>query len=228
MAFLFWKRFKTISDLRTADLKLKKVRRSDVKIAIIDDEPIEIMDILKSHKFNIDLIPKIESINILGEYDIIICDIHGVGEAFSKEFQGAYLVKEIYKQYPFKIIISYTGITYDARYNEYLKHAEFSLKKDVSSEDFVEKLDAAISLIQDPVHRWNKIKNYLVENDVPTYEIALIEDDFVRRLLSNQDFNDFPKKKVSIRFSNRACVCLTKRRTIAHLCRLSALRWRIG
>ena len=196
MAFLFWKRFKTISDLRTADLKLKKVRRSDVKIAIIDDEPIEIMDILKSHKFNIDLIPKIESINILGEYDIIICDIHGVGEAFSKEFQGAYLVKEIYKQYPFKIIISYTGITYDARYNEYLKHAEFSLKKDVSSEDFVEKLDAAISLIQDPVHRWNKIKNYLVENDVPTYEIALIEDDFVRRLLSNQDFNDFPKKKI--------------------------------
>ena len=196
MAFLFWKRFKTISDLRTADLKLKKVRRSDVKIAIINDEPIEIMDILKSHKFNIDLIPKIESINILGEYDIIICDIHGVGEAFSKEFQGAYLVKEIYKQYPFKIIISYTGITYDARYNEYLKHAEFSLKKDVSSEDFVEKLDAAISLIQDPVHRWNKIKNYLVENDVPTYEIALIEDDFVRRLLSNQDFNDFPKKKI--------------------------------
>ena len=196
MAFLFWKRFKTISDLRTADLKLKKVRRSDVKIAIIDDEPIEIMDKLKSHKFNIDLIPKIESINILGEYDIIICDIHGVGEAFSKEFQGAYLVKEIYKQYPFKIIISYTGITYDARYNEYLKHAEFSLKKDVSSEDFVEKLDAAISLIQDPVHRWNKIKNYLVENDVPTYEIALIEDDFVRRLLSNQDFNDFPKKKI--------------------------------
>ena len=196
MAFLFWKRFKTISDLRTADLKLKKVRRSDVKIAIIDDEPIEIMDILKSHKFNIDLIPKIESINILGEYDIIICDIHGVGEAFSKEFQGSYLVKEIYKQYPFKIIISYTGITYDARYNEYLKHAEFSLKKDVSSEDFVEKLDAAISLIQDPVHRWNKIKNYLVENDVPTYEIALIEDDFVRRLLSNQDFNDFPKKKI--------------------------------
>ena len=196
MAFLFWKRFKTISDLRTADLKLKKVRRSDVKIAIIDDEPIEIMEILKSHKFNIDLIPKIESINILGEYDIIICDIHGVGEAFSKEFQGAYLVKEIYKQYPFKIIISYTGITYDARYNEYLKHAEFSLKKDVSSEDFVEKLDAAISLIQDPVHRWNKIKNYLVENDVPTYEIALIEDDFVRRLLSNQDFNDFPKKKI--------------------------------
>ena len=196
MAFLFWKRFKTISDLRTADLKLKKVRRSDVKIAIIDDVPIEIMDILKSHKFNIDLIPKIESINILGEYDIIICDIHGVGEAFSKEFQGAYLVKEIYKQYPFKIIISYTGITYDARYNEYLKHAEFSLKKDVSSEDFVEKLDAAISLIQDPVHRWNKIKNYLVENDVPTYEIALIEDDFVRRLLSNQDFNDFPKKKI--------------------------------
>ena len=196
MAFLFWKRFKTISYLRTADLKLKKVRRSDVKIAIIDDEPIEIMDILKSHKFNIDLIPKIESINILGEYDIIICDIHGVGEAFSKEFQGAYLVKEIYKQYPFKIIISYTGITYDARYNEYLKHAEFSLKKDVSSEDFVEKLDAAISLIQDPVHRWNKIKNYLVENDVPTYEIALIEDDFVRRLLSNQDFNDFPKKKI--------------------------------
>ena len=68
MAFLFWKRFKTISDLRTADLKLKKVRRSDVKIAIIDDEPIEIMDILKSHKFNIDLIPKIESINISGEY----------------------------------------------------------------------------------------------------------------------------------------------------------------
>lgn len=189
-------RLRSISDLKTADLLLKKFDRSDVKIAIIDDEPIEIMDILRNHKFNIDVLKNITSINILQGYDIIICDIHGVGEAFSKEFQGAYLVKEIYKQYPFKIIITYTGISYDARYNEYIQHADFSLKKDVSSEEFVEKLDNAISKIQDPIHRWIKVKNYLNEKGLSTSEIALIEDDFVRRILKKKSFDDFPKKKI--------------------------------
>lgn len=56
-------------------------------------------------------------------------------------FQGAYLVKEIYKRYPFKIIIAYTGSRYDPRYNEYLKYAEYNIIKDASSEEWVEKLD---------------------------------------------------------------------------------------
>ena len=46
-----------------------------------------------------------------------------------KIFQGAYLVKEIYKRYPFKIIIAYTGSRYDPRYNEYLNMQNIILLK---------------------------------------------------------------------------------------------------
>lgn len=196
MTFFSIGKLKTVDDLRTVDLKLKEVKRSDIKIAIIDDEPFEMMEIIKRHGFIIDQILDTNNLNILAAYDIIICDINGVGKDLSREFQGAWLIKEIYKLYPFKIIILYTGISYDARYSEYLKRTEYSIKKDVSSEAFVEKLDAAIDKLTDPIDHWKKLKNYLFEHDIPTFDVAMIEDDFVNRLLQHKNFDNFPKSKI--------------------------------
>lgn len=66
--------------------------------------------------------------------------------------------------------------------------------------------------------------NYVISIDFDKEHIEY-GDKIIAESKTTQNFSP---KKVSIRFSNRACVCLTKRRTIAHLCRLSALRWRIG
>jgi len=130
-------------------------------------------------------------------YDIILCDIQGVGTKFNEVFQGAYLVKEIYKRYPFKIIIAYTGSRYDPRYNEYLKYAEYNIIKDASSEEWVEKLDSALELASNPEHRWNRVRRYLLNKGVPLFELTLLEDDFVCRFLENKSFDDFPNNKIA-------------------------------
>ena len=57
------------------------------------------IDILQRHKFDIDKFDDIENIESLNAYDIILCDIQGVGTKFNTSYQGAYLVKEIYKRY---------------------------------------------------------------------------------------------------------------------------------
>ena len=153
---------KNITDLRSAISKRKQLEQKDVKIAVIDNESFPMIDILQRHKFDIDKFDDIENIESLNAYDIILCDIQGVGTKFNTSYQGAYLVKEIYKRYPFKIIIAYTGSRYEPRYNEFLKYAEYNIPKDASSEEWVEKLDSALELASDPEHRWNRVRRYLL------------------------------------------------------------------
>lgn len=199
MKFKFIGELKNISALNTPALKLKQLKRSDVKIAIIDDEPFEKLELLKQHEFNVVKFDDVDVIDTLQVYDIILCDIKGVGKKFNSTYQGAYLMKEIYKKYPFKTIIAYTGIRYDARFNEYLKVADFSVKKDVSSEEWVEKLDKAVELINNPQYKWERIKRYLLEKEVPLFDLALLEDEYVDRILNNKSFHDFPSNRVKKR-----------------------------
>ena len=186
---------KKISELHTPNRAMNKLKREDVKMVLIDDEQFPYLDLLKQHKFNIDTLNDVTSLTTLEAYDVILCDLNGVGTKFSEKFQGAYLVKEIYKRYPFKIIISYTGISFDARYNEYLKYADFSVKKDVESEVWVEKLDMAIDMLSNIEKRWERVRNFLLDNNVSLYDTMLLEDNLVNSVEEGQK-NTFPSRKL--------------------------------
>lgn len=194
--FLYIGTPKKISDLQTPGQAIGKLKREDVKLAIIDDEEFPYLDLLRQHKFNIDTYKDIDNLASLNVYDIILCDVSGVGKKFSEKYQGAYLVKEIYKLYPFKIILSYTGISFDARYNEYLKYADFSLKKDIDSEEWVDKLDVAIDLVSNVEKRWNRIRDYLLADNVSLLDVLLLEDDFVRKIQRGKT-KKFPSAKLT-------------------------------
>ena len=172
-----------ISELQTPNRAISKMKREDVKMVVIDDEEFPYHDMLtRQHKFNIETLKEIDYLTTLEPYDVILCDVDGVGKKFSEQYQGAYLVKEIYKRYPFKIIISYTGISFDARYNEYLKYADFSVKKDVESEKWVEKLDLAIEMVSNNEKRWDRVRDYLLDNNVSLYDVMMLEDNLVRSI----------------------------------------------
>ena len=195
MSFIHFGTPKRISELHTPQRALNKLKREDVKIVIIDDEQFPYLELLRTHRFSIDTLDNISSLNIIEAYDVILCDVNGVGGNFSEQFQGAYLVKEIYKRYPSKIIISYTGIRFDARYNEFLQYADFSLIKDVDSEVWVEKLDMAIDMVSNVEKRWNRMRDYLLENNVSLYEVMLLEDNLVRSVEKGQR-DCFPSLKL--------------------------------
>lgn len=193
--FIHFGKPRQISELHTPGRVMAKMKREDVRMVVVDDEDFPYLDILKLHKFNIDTLNDITSLATLEAYDVVLCDLNGVGKSFSEQYQGAYLVKEIYKRYPFKIIISYTGISFDARYNEYLKYADFSIKKDIESEKWVEKLDMSIELLSNIEKRWTKMRDFLLNNNVSLYNVMLLEDNLVKYIESGSK-EEFPATKL--------------------------------
>ncbi len=193
--FIHFGKPRQITELHTPGRVIAKMKREDVKMVVLDDEKFPYLDILKLHKFNIDTLNDINSLTTLEAYDVVLCDLNGVGKAFSEQYQGAYLVKEIYNRYPFKIIVSYTGISFDARYNEYLKYADFSLKKDIESEKWVEKLDMSIEMLSNLEKRWTKMRDFLLNNNVSLYNAMLLEDNLVKYIETGSK-DEFPATKL--------------------------------
>jgi hypothetical protein len=188
---------KNIVDLNVPQLKLRSVERKDVKMALIDNEPFEYLDDLKFHGFNISYFKDVEAIESMLAYEVILCDIKGVGQKFKSKYEGAHVMKELNLTYPFKTIFAFTGYSYDPTFNSYLSTVDNVLKKDIDQDEWIEALDLAINLATDPVKRWFKIRNFLLAREVSLFNLTKLEDEYVSILLNKGDLSTFPSKKAT-------------------------------
>jgi hypothetical protein len=175
--------YKTIRQIAEKEINISDIRR-DYRIAVIDDEPFAPLKVLgnNTHKYDITQCPDPTDLAQLNDYRIILCDIKGVGMHFGSDLQGAYLIKEIRQKFPYKTIISYTGETWNQRYNEFLSQADDSVDKDAQIEEWVNKLDLAIKNATMPTMVWRKVRKHLISQGVDTYEILKLEDAFVNSI----------------------------------------------
>ena len=128
---------KKLSDLTLTcpDIRILKQK---THIAIIDDQPFHRLDSLRAHGFNItELGGDIKSVDPVIAYPIVVCDIKGVGKAFGSQYEGAHDLSEIRKTFPDKYLITFSGATFDASYNESLSTADASATKDAALEYWV-------------------------------------------------------------------------------------------
>ncbi|MEQ8304856.1 MAG: hypothetical protein RIB47_15785 [Cyclobacteriaceae bacterium] len=195
--FLHFGQPKNISDLNQVQFKVNQIDRKDVPIVLIDNERFEYMETLRLHGFNITQLNDLEEIQNVLAYEIVLCDIKGIGKKFKSRFEGAHIMKEIHRRYPFKIIYAYTGYTYDPSFNEYLKIADSVLKKDIEHDEWIEALDDAIGLSKDPSRRWRKIRNYLLEREVTMFNLTKLENEYVTTLLDGGDISKFPSERAT-------------------------------
>jgi hypothetical protein len=166
--------------------------RDRANICVIDNEEFPYLERLRRNNFKIVHLKDIENVSSVSEYDIVLVDIHGVATGLSENFQGAFLIKEIRSRYPSKIVIAYSAQSFNASYNEYFRHADFMLVKDITSESWVENLDHAIKLCVNPEYQWKKLRDYLLEKSVPLSTVLRLEDDFVRSI--HEKRRQFPKR----------------------------------
>ena len=96
---------------------------------VIDDDEFIYLDPLRKSEYRIEHRRDIQSLKDVAEYDVILCDIRGVGKFLNSQFEGAYLVKQIKEKYPNKIVISYTANSYDPKFQEYLSYADATVAK---------------------------------------------------------------------------------------------------
>lgn len=160
-------------------------RRSLFPIAIVDDKDFPYEENLKANNYKVDFKGNIRSIDEVDDYDIILCDLQGMGTKLNSVGQGAYVIDEIKRSHPEKFVVAYTGGSLDDDIT--LKAQEVSdyfLKKDADIDDWRDILDEIISNLSDPNQVWKRQRDALVEADVPTLDILRLEDAFVRSIES--------------------------------------------
>lgn len=161
--------------------------RKKYEIAVIDDERFEPSENLRNRKFSIIELKDPNDIHAVKPYNIILCDIKGVGKCLGSELEGSQLIKNFRKFYPFKYIIAYTGQELDVRHNENLRFADRIVKKDIDIDKWEEIIDEAIEDIANPIKAWKKTRSYFLEHDVKLDNLLWLEDAYVSSIQQKND-----------------------------------------
>jgi len=189
---------KTINDLNGHyDFNVGKLR-AETKICIIDDEIFKKKNMLDQHDYKVKEIGDPSDINAVAVYQIILCDIKGVGKAFQSEFEGGHLIEEIHNFYPNKVIIAYTGEGLDPRFNKYFQIADQALQKDATDDLWRSTLDNMIKLVHSPIEQWKKTRKRLLELDISSKDLIFVEDLFVKSHLEKSNLFNNNKKVNSL------------------------------
>lgn len=177
----------TIEDL-TPNQILKQTSLSKLKkqfdVLVIDDDKFPLLNDLKKHEFNITYKEEISDIKDVEAYQIILCDINGVGKFLGSENDGAYLGYQIKNKYPDKIVISYTADTTSIRNQKYLDAVDKKIPKGTSVEDWASLLDEVVLTFGNPIVAWKKTVYKLLEANVATKDIAVLEHKYVKAILN--------------------------------------------
>lgn len=184
----------TISDLNCPSIKSRRIDRNSYKIAIIDDEPFEYKERLQQLNFNIRVYTDIADVKFLSEFDVVICDIKGVGKSMNENHGGALLLNEAKKMYPYKMYAAYSGSLQNITINEYLEGVKI-IKKDYVFEDWLSALDSLLAEYSNPATVWRKIRDWLLSQNVSIHDVARLESEYVNTVLNKKsDFRNFYKK----------------------------------
>lgn len=195
MKRVFYEKFHELSELKSAQIALKKNYRENVKILIVDDETFLYYEELRNAKFNITKVDDIQDLLQAAMYPIIICDIKGVGKKFGSKKEGAYVVEELKKRYPFKQYAIYSGSM-----NQFglmtFPQGVYPINKDISVEEWAKNIDELIKKVTDPSEVWRTIRNYLMSEDVSLISIIRLESEYVDMVINHPDkLRYFPSDK---------------------------------
>ena len=119
------KRFKTISYLKNLELKSDNntaEMRKNIKICVLDDQGFASDNLRKLGYNNIKVMENFNDIKDFEEFQLVLCDVDGIGSTLSPIKQGldiAYQISNLY--YPKTIVAIYSGKNlseYDYEENE--------------------------------------------------------------------------------------------------------------
>jgi CheY-like chemotaxis protein len=183
-------RTKFPDDLHVDRLRAKIGERT-VSVAVIDDEPFPYLDPLEQLGYEVKVFndytrPKKQNSQKLkaesfANFDIILCDIHGVGQAAFHELEGLQVMKVLREQFPFKVIVAYTGTPGDiASKLKPPSTVDGIFAKEWGIDDFLTNFSAVSEIFRMPAKRWTFLKRRLEHLEVGEAKIEQLRDSFVR------------------------------------------------
>ena len=183
----------------------EKDLRKNISILVIDDSDFPLQEPLETIGFKFTKKSGNEEsfcINDYAEYDIILCDISGVGMKLNSKFQGAFLANEIKKAYPNKMVVLYTANTLGPEYYQYQSSLDGIIPKGHSIDDWVALLDDKIKKLADIRYQWITTRDRMLDKNIDIGIVAHLEHLFVKAVL-NKNLESLQKLHAkSIQFEN--------------------------
>ena len=167
-----------------------KIDRKNVKICVIDDEGFDIEKIHSLGYIQIERKLRFENIEDYEKYDIVLCDIEGVGSELDPTKQGLAVAEQIKTFYPEKIVIIYSGKNVES-YGELPKNIDGVLDKVESTTELIKKLEAYYKDSIDPITVWEKTRKQMIEAGIAIKTIAILEDKYCCSVLGKEDYLQF-------------------------------------
>ena len=185
--------------------KAKSDKRSAITIAIIDDEPFKPAVNLSSYGYKVTEIADIKRIDEILEYDVVLCDLMGVGQHFDKSIGGASLIREIKQSYPMKFVIAYSGAPQNTTEAQTAKEfCDHFLKKDSDLTEWQETLDSCVDYITDPYLMWLATRQYLIDYEIDLRKILQMDSAYVKSVLQkDSNYTDLKKLLAKIEIEAR-------------------------
>lgn len=193
---LVFKQLKDISLLKANGYLEKNIDRENIRVCILDNDGFECTGLELAGYKNIVVKTEYVEINDFSSYDLIACDIVGIGENVSLERQGIAVAEILKKKYPDKTVLIYSSnnpIEYDEKY--YLIADGFFRKSD-SSSAIANFFDERLKGKKDFIAAWYNLEKVFKSQNIPNKTIAFIEDQYVSSILKKQNLFEENRKDI--------------------------------
>jgi len=191
---------KTINELEEKKTNIQSLSTENIKLCVIDDEGFD-DESLRSLGFpNIRKYEKFTHIDDFANYDVILCDVDGIGKNLNAFKQGISVAEQLLYAYPNKLVYLYTGKNIDD-YGSCIKNIEI-IKKPITMSDLSMKIKEDYSFYIDPINFWKRTRYALINKGTSTKTIAYLEHDYVRSILNKTNyFINSPEDTFSLNLS---------------------------
>lgn len=173
--------------------------RESIRVCIIDDEKYPLDGFKKLGYKNVSVHEKAGDLADYSEYQIILCDIRGVGTEYSNNEEGLAFAKQLKKMYPLTEIYIFTGQNVQ---NFGKTDGIEVIKKPKSSAQLASYFDSSLKRLCNPIFLWQKISSYLIENNIKPKDQVIIEDNFVEAVKHGKQFSLNNVSKTAIQQTN--------------------------
>lgn len=209
---ILYRSLKTIKDYKNGKYyQPVNIVRSSIKIAVIDNDGFPTEEMAKTGFSNITSLKTYDGIEPFDAFDIILCDMDGVGKSIDAKGQGAAVAKTLKENYPNKLVYIYSGRQPEEFDRTYYKYCDSFIPKDQSLGEIASFLSTECGKIKNPVDLWERYAKYLYENQgLSSKIIAYLEDAYVRSL-------EEKKSKISDSFSRKLGIALSIIKTITDM-----------
>ena len=185
--------FKFTTPLKLADIPQIPFEpaqyRDHFRLAVIDNEPFIFGNELRKHHYNLTELGDISDVSAVAEYPIVACDIRDIGKHFGTEYEGAHVIAEMRKLYPDKFLIAFSGGSFGPSYKKYWDSCDVFLRRDGGFDQWIATLDDGIRKMGDPVVRWKRVRQALLEAGISTFEVFLLEEAYIKSVIKGDTYH---------------------------------------